>query len=68
MHRFGKEAWLAGSIQKDELLILWDAGADVVCFRGAACRPGKESGRLGQVDSRIVADLAATTPGKRRRG
>lgn len=62
MHRLGKEAWLAGSIQKDELAALWEAGADVICVRGAACRPGKGSGRFGEVDSRIVADLRAAVP------
>jgi uncharacterized protein (UPF0264 family) len=62
MHRFGKEAWLAGSIQKDELAALWDAGADVICVRGAACKPRKNVGRFGEVDARIVADLVATIP------
>jgi uncharacterized protein (UPF0264 family) len=62
IHRLGKEAWLAGSIQKDELPALWDAGADVICVRGAACRPGRGSGRFGQVDSAIVAALVKTIP------
>lgn len=60
MHRIRKEAWLAGSIQKDELPALWAAGADVICVRGAACKPGKGSGRFGAVHSSVVADLVDT--------
>jgi len=64
MHRINREAWIAGSIHKDELLSLWQAGADVICVRGAACEPGKGSERFGQVSSKIVANLVATIPHK----
>lgn len=66
LHRLGKEAWLAGSIQKDELSVLWAAGADVICVRAAACKPGKGSGRFGEVDARTVSELIATIPRKSR--
>jgi len=62
MHRVGKEAWIAGSIQKDELPALWGAGVDVICVRGAACRPGKGAGRFGEVTAAIVSELVATIP------
>ena len=62
MHAMRKEAWLAGSIRRDELALLWHAGADVICVRGAACKPGKGEGRFGEVQSNIVAELAATIP------
>jgi hypothetical protein len=62
LHRLRKEAWIAGSIQKDELPALWAAGADVICVRGAACRPGKGMGRFGQVDAGVVRALTGTIP------
>jgi hypothetical protein len=65
LHRMGKEAWLAGSIQKDELPALWNAGADVICVRSAACKPGRGMGRFGTVDRAIVAELGATIPKQR---
>ena len=41
LHSMGKEAWLAGSIMKEEMPGLWETGADVICVRGAACaQPG----------------------------
>lgn len=61
MHKKGKEAWLAGSISKEQLPELWDAGADVICVRGAACGK-KGKGRFAEVDAAIVAELAATIP------
>jgi len=62
LHAMGKEAWLAGSITKEELPVLWEAGADVICVRGAACKAGKAPGRFGVVDSAIVASLVETIP------
>ncbi len=62
LHRMGKEMWLAGSIQRDELPRLWAAGADVICVRGAACTPGKSVGRFGEVDTAIVRKLVDTIP------
>ena len=58
-HKSGKEAWIAGSIKKDELPELWATGVDVICIRGAACEQ-KGNGRFGEVKAKIVAELAAT--------
>jgi uncharacterized protein (UPF0264 family) len=55
------EAWLAGSIDKDELPFLWEAGVDVICVRGAACKPGTP-GRFGEVDTKLVKELVNTIP------
>jgi hypothetical protein len=56
------EAWLAGSIGKDELPDLWGAGVDVICIRGAACKPGAALGRFGEVDTKLVKELVNTIP------
>lgn len=55
-HKHKKEAWIAGSIKKDELHDLWATGVDVICVRGAACE-SKGNGRFGEVKAKIVADL-----------
>ena len=58
-HRAGKEAWIAGSISKEELPDLWATGVDVICVRGAACeQTGK--GRFGEVKTKIVKELVQT--------
>lgn len=58
-HKFGKEVWIAGSINIEELPALWETGVDVICVRGAACmQTGK--GRFGEVKANIVAEIAAT--------
>lgn len=62
LHAMGKEAWLAGSITKEELPQLWAAGADVICVRGAACEKQQGAGRFGAVSSVIVKELVATIP------
>lgn len=62
LHAAGKEAWLAGSITMDELPALWAAGPDVICVRGAACKPRSGSGRFGAVDATIVSALVSTVP------
>lgn len=60
-HKAGKEAWIAGSITKEELPELWATDVDVICVRGAACeKTGK--GRFGEVKTKIVAELVATMP------
>lgn len=56
------EAWLAGSIGLEELPELWKAGADVICVRGAACKPGTGPGRFGQVSIPLVRQLVSTIP------
>ena len=56
------EAWLAGSIGKDKLPVLWEAGVDVICVRGAACRKGTGPGRFGEVDAGLVKELVNTIP------
>lgn len=58
-HRNKKEAWIAGSIKKDELPDLWKTGVDVICVRGAACEQ-KGNGRFGEVKAKIVKELVAT--------
>lgn len=63
-HRKKKEAWIAGSITKEELPDLWAAGVDVICVRGAACKVSKV-GRFGEVDEKIVRDLVNTIPKKK---
>lgn len=61
-HERGLEAWVGGSIGKDELPGLWAAGADTICVRSAACEPGTGPGRFGQVSARLVRELVATIP------
>lgn len=60
-HKYKKEAWIAGSISKDELPDLWATGVDVICVRGAACVQ-KGNGRFGEVQAEIVAELVKTMP------
>ncbi|MEW6715802.1 MAG: (5-formylfuran-3-yl)methyl phosphate synthase [Nitrospirota bacterium] len=60
-HKAGKEAWIAGSITKEELPELWPTNVDVICVRGAACEK-KGKGRFGEVKTNIVAGLVATMP------
>jgi uncharacterized protein (UPF0264 family) len=61
-HDRGLEAWVGGSISKDELPRLWAAGVDAVCVRRAACEPGTGPGRFGQVSAALVRELVATIP------
>ena len=56
------EAWLAGSIGIDELPGLWEAGVDVICVRGAACKKGTGPGRFGEVNTKLVKELVNTIP------
>ncbi len=60
VHETGKEAWVAGSITRDDLPELWEAGVDVICVRGAACEPRAGLERFGEVMPSIVADLVST--------
>ena len=61
-HDRGLEAWLAGSIGMAELPRLWEAGADVICVRAAACAPGTGPGRFGTVQTHLVKELVDTMP------
>ena len=56
------EAWIAGSITKDQLPRLWRTGVDVICVRGAACEKGTEGERMGKVKAQIVQRLVETIP------
>lgn len=60
LHDIGREAWIAGSLSRDDLFHLWPTGVDVICVRGAACEKGENSQRFGTVRTEIVADLIAT--------
>jgi len=57
-HRRKIEAWIAGSITKEELPFFWETAVDVICVRGAAC--GRTDDRMGIVKSHIVMDLVKT--------
>ena len=59
LHAIGKEAWLAGSISKDDLPRLWTTGVDVICVRGAACELDAGEARFGEVTREQVAKLIA---------
>jgi uncharacterized protein (UPF0264 family) len=59
-HDLGIEAWLAGSINAEQLPNLWGAGTDVICVRGAACTSGR--GRFGTVAPGVVGTLISTIP------
>jgi uncharacterized protein (UPF0264 family) len=61
-HDRGLEAWVGGSIGKEELPGLWAVGVDVVCVRGAACQPGTGPGRFGHVSATLVRELVSTIP------
>lgn len=61
-HDKGLDAWVGGSITKDELPELWAADVDTVCVRGAACRPGTGPSRFGEISEEIVKELVATIP------
>lgn len=59
-HKRRIEAWIAGSIRKEELPFFWETGVDVVCIRGAAC--GKLDDRMGRVSCHLVRKLVGTIP------
>ena len=57
-HGMGKEAWLAGSLNREEVLALWPTTVDVICVRGAACRTTHTSSlRIGEVAQNVVRGL-----------
>lgn len=57
LHKIGKEAWLAGSITKEQLPALWQTGVDVICVRGATCEKLEGDLRFGEVKKQIVKEL-----------
>ena len=59
-HNRNLEAWLVGSIAKDELPRLWNARVDVICIRGAVRKKGSGPGRLGEVNAKLANELADT--------
>ena len=59
-HRRRLQAWIAGSITKEELPSFWKTGVDVICVRSAAC--GKTDDRMGKVNEAIVRELVGTIP------
>lgn len=59
-HKRHLEAWIAGSIKKEELPSFWETGVDVICVRGAAC--GRTDERMGKVKSELVKNLVRTIP------
>lgn len=59
-HKRHLQAWIAGSITKEELPSFWKTGVDVICVRGAAC--GKTDDRMGKVKEAIVGELVGTIP------
>jgi len=60
LHKLKKEAWLAGSITKEQLPALWKTGVDVICVRGAACEILNHAGRFGEVKKDIVKNILTT--------
>lgn len=60
MHQLDKEAWIAGSITKEQLPDLWATGVDVICLRGEACAKDQGGGRFGAVRETKVKELVAT--------
>ncbi len=60
LHGLSKEAWIAGSVTREELPRLWATGVDVVCVRGAACNAHQGNARFGEVSTEVVTRLVAT--------
>ena len=57
LHTIGNEAWLAGSITKDEIPGLWKTGVNVICGRGAACAATPIEFSVGMIIPFMVATL-----------
>lgn len=60
-HQNGIEAWIAGSISREQMPDLWKTGVDVICIREAATARIK-SGRMGKVSRVLVEELIKTIP------
>lgn len=61
-HNNNLEAWVAGSLMKEQLPSLWRTEVDVICIREAALAPGTGEERMGKVNSDIVKQLVDTIP------
>jgi (5-formylfuran-3-yl)methyl phosphate synthase len=57
IHKIGREAWIAGSISREEIAELWATEVDVICVRGAACAAGGVTARFGAISADLVAEL-----------
>ena len=62
-HSAKLEAWVAGSIKKEQTPDLWRMLIDVICVRAAVCEvEEKITPRMGRVKRELVADLIKTIP------
>ncbi len=57
LHANGRELWVAGSVKKNQVRSLAEAGVDVICVRGAACEPALDGSRMGAVSKELVSQL-----------
>lgn len=57
-HSLKIEAWIAGSINVEEMPELWKLGVDVICIRGAACIKG--TSRMSKVSQNLVRKIKNT--------
>ncbi len=64
-HNFGLEVALAGSLRKDDLLTVFDLGADVAGVRSAACSNGDRN--IGKITSKLVHELVETIKNPQRK-
>lgn len=61
-HNNNLEAWVAGSITKEQLPSLWRTGVDVICIRRAATTGEATADRMGKVSRIKVKELIETIP------
>jgi (5-formylfuran-3-yl)methyl phosphate synthase len=61
-HSLEREAWVSGSVGREDLPGLWQAGVDVVGVREAACIR-RDDGVPFEIRAEIVRELMATIPG-----
>lgn len=61
-HQNNLEAWVAGSITKEQMPDLWRTGVDVICIRQAATEKRGRVGRMAEVSRAFVEELVKTIP------
>ena len=61
-HQNSLEAWIAGSITRQQMPDLWKTGVDVICIREAATEKEGRPRRMGKVSRELVEELAKTIP------